>query len=87
MIVRNLLSPTVQKHFSQSLLSKLAIILRVLIMFPWRVVFLALALLSALFGFAEITSTFVGIARILCLIFVILFVVSFLVTPMRWPVT
>jgi uncharacterized membrane protein YtjA (UPF0391 family) len=55
-------------------------------MFPWRLVFLALALLSALFGFAGIASTFVGIARILCLIFVILFVVSFLVKPMRWPV-
>jgi len=54
-------------------------------MFPWSLIFLAFALLSAFFGMAGIAPAAVGIARILCLIFAILFVVSFLVKPVRRP--
>jgi uncharacterized membrane protein YtjA (UPF0391 family) len=48
-------------------------------MLHYSIVFLVIALIAALFGFGIIASTAAGIAKILFLVFLALFVVSFLV--------
>jgi uncharacterized membrane protein YtjA (UPF0391 family) len=45
-------------------------------MLYWAVVFLVIALVAALFGFGGIAETSAGIAQILFIIFLILFVIS-----------
>ncbi len=45
-------------------------------MLYWSLMFLVVALVSAVFGFAGIASTAVGIAQILFVVALILFVVS-----------
>jgi len=45
-------------------------------MLHYAVVFLVIAIIAALFGFGVIASTAAGIAKILFLIFLLLFVVS-----------
>jgi uncharacterized membrane protein YtjA (UPF0391 family) len=47
-------------------------------MFHYAVVFLIIALIAALFGFGVIASTAAGIAKILFMVFLVLFVVSLL---------
>jgi uncharacterized membrane protein YtjA (UPF0391 family) len=47
-------------------------------MLHYAVVFLIIALIAALFGFGVIASTAAGIAKILFLVFLVLFVVSLL---------
>ena len=47
-------------------------------MLHYAVVFLVIALIAALFGFGVIASTAAGIAKILFLVFLVLFVVSLL---------
>jgi uncharacterized membrane protein YtjA (UPF0391 family) len=51
---------------------------KVNVMWPWRRNFLTLGLLWAFLGFVEVAPALVGIARILFLVFIILFVVSYL---------
>jgi len=45
-------------------------------MLRWIIVFLVLAMVAALFGFGGIASEAVGIAKVLFLIFIVLFVIS-----------
>lgn len=47
-------------------------------MLYWAVVFLIIAIIAALFGFGLITAAAVGIAKLLFVIFLILFVLSLL---------
>jgi uncharacterized membrane protein YtjA (UPF0391 family) len=47
-------------------------------MLHYSIVFLVVALIAALFGFGVIASTAAGIAKVLFLVFLVLFVVSFL---------
>ncbi len=48
-------------------------------MLQWALIFLVVALLAAIFGFTGIAVASAGIAKMLFLIFVILFVVSLVV--------
>lgn len=52
-------------------------------MLGWALGFLALALIAALFGFGGIASASAGIAKILFLVFLVLFVASFVVSLVR----
>jgi uncharacterized membrane protein YtjA (UPF0391 family) len=45
-------------------------------MLYWSMVFLIIAIIAALFGFGIIASTAAGIAKILFLIFLVIFVVT-----------
>ncbi len=47
-------------------------------MLHYSIVFLVVALIAALFGFGLIASTAAGIAKILFVVFLVLFVLSFL---------
>ena len=47
-------------------------------MLHYAVVFLVIALVAALFGFGGIAAGAVGIAKILCFVFIILAVLAFL---------
>jgi len=47
-------------------------------MLHYAIVFLVIALVAALFGFGVIASTAAGIAKILFLVFLVLFIVSLL---------
>ena len=47
-------------------------------MLHYAVVFLIIALIAALFGFGVIASTAAGIAKVLFLVFLVLFLVSLL---------
>lgn len=47
-------------------------------MLRWALIFLVIALVSALFGFGGIAATATGIAQILFYIFLVLFLVSLL---------
>jgi uncharacterized membrane protein YtjA (UPF0391 family) len=60
---------------------------RLVVMFHWSYLFLILGLLAALLGFSGVVPALAGLARILTLIFAVLFVVSFLVPEVRRPVT
>lgn len=52
-------------------------------MLGWALGFLAIALLAALFGFGGIASTSAGIAQILFFIFIVMFVVSIVMSLLR----
>ncbi|MGE0666675.1 MAG: DUF1328 domain-containing protein [Sphingomonadales bacterium] len=52
-------------------------------MLYWALVFLVLALVAGLFGFGGIASTAVGIAKILFVVFLVLFVASLLFNALR----
>lgn len=52
-------------------------------MLGWAIGFLAIALLAALFGFGGIASTSAGIAQILFFIFIVMFVVSIVMSLLR----
>ncbi len=45
-------------------------------MISWAITFLIIAIIAGVLGFAGIMTTAVGIAKILCLVFLVLFVVS-----------
>lgn len=45
-------------------------------MLNWMITFFILALIAAVLGFGGLAGTFIGIAKFLALIFVILFVLS-----------
>jgi uncharacterized membrane protein YtjA (UPF0391 family) len=47
-------------------------------MLEWALIFLVVALIAAVFGFGGVASAATGFARVLFLIFIILFVVSIL---------
>lgn len=47
-------------------------------MLNWIVTFFVLALIAAIFGFGGLAAEFAGIAKLLTMLFVILFVVSLL---------
>jgi uncharacterized membrane protein YtjA (UPF0391 family) len=48
-----------------------------LLMFGWMIAFLVLALVAAVFGFGGIAAALVGVAQVLFVIFVVLFVAAF----------
>ena len=52
-------------------------------MLGWVITFLVLALIAALLGFGGIASTFAGIAKILFVIFLALFVLALIVNVLR----
>ena len=52
-------------------------------MLHWALVFLVVALIAAVFGFGGIASTAAGMAQILCVIALVLFVVSLLAGFLR----
>lgn len=52
-------------------------------MLGWALAFLGIALLAALFGFGGIASTSAGIAQILFFIFIVMFVVSLVLSLVR----
>jgi len=52
-------------------------------MLYWALVFLAVALVAALFGFGGVASTAAGFAKILFFIFLILFLVSLVFGGLR----
>ena len=52
-------------------------------MLYWAVVFLVIALVAALFGFGGIAVAAAGIAKVLCFLFVIIFVVTLIMGLMR----
>ena len=53
-------------------------------MLSWAVTFLIIALIAAVLGFGGIAGTAVGIAKILCVVFLVLFIIS-LVMGRRSP--
>ncbi|HAY48717.1 MULTISPECIES: DUF1328 domain-containing protein [Thalassospira] len=52
-------------------------------MIGWAVFCLILALIAAVLGFGGLAGTFVGIAKILFFVFIVLFAVSLLVNALR----
>ncbi|WP_033068884.1 DUF1328 domain-containing protein [Thalassospira australica] len=52
-------------------------------MIGWAIFCLVLALIAAVLGFGGLAGTFVGIAKILFFVFLVLFVVSLLVNAFR----
>jgi len=52
-------------------------------MLYWALVFLAVALVAALFGFGGVASTAAGFAKILFFIFLVLFLVSLVFGGLR----
>ncbi|TVR49187.1 MAG: DUF1328 domain-containing protein [Puniceicoccaceae bacterium] len=54
-------------------------------MLYWAAVFLIIAVIAAVFGFSGIAEASMGIAQILFVIFLILFVVSLLAGLLRRP--
>ena len=55
-------------------------------MLRWAIVFAVLALLAGVFGFGNLAGDFSYIARVLLLVFVVLFVVSLIMGRGRGPV-
>jgi len=47
-------------------------------MLNWIITFFVLAIVAAIFGFGGLAGTFAGVARLLVLVFVVLFVASLL---------
>ena len=45
-------------------------------MLNWAVTFLVIALIAALLGFTSVAGAAIGIAKILCYVFLVLFLVS-----------
>jgi uncharacterized membrane protein YtjA (UPF0391 family) len=54
-------------------------------MLTWALTFLAIAVIAALFGFGVIASASAGIAQIIFLVFIVLFVLSLLFGFVRTP--
>ena len=54
-------------------------------MLRWAIIFLLIALVAALFGFTELYAPAVTIARILVVVFVILFLISLVFGGFRRP--
>jgi len=52
-------------------------------MLRWSVIFLVVALVAALFGFGGIAAAATDIARVLFIIFLVLFVISLVMGMMR----
>lgn len=52
-------------------------------MLYWAAIFLVIALIAALFGFGGIASASVGIAQILFVVFLVLFVATLIVRAVR----
>ncbi|HMQ91826.1 MAG TPA: DUF1328 domain-containing protein [Amaricoccus sp.] len=52
-------------------------------MLYWALVFLAVALVAALFGFGGIASASAGIAQILFFVFIVLFAVALIARALR----
>jgi uncharacterized membrane protein YtjA (UPF0391 family) len=55
-------------------------------MLSWAITFLIIALIAAVLGFGGIAGTAVGIAKILCFVFLVLFIVSLIFGRRRPPV-
>jgi uncharacterized membrane protein YtjA (UPF0391 family) len=55
-------------------------------MLHWAVVFLVIALISAALGFGGLAGTAAGFAKILFLVFLVMFVVSLILGRGRTPV-
>ena len=47
-------------------------------MMSWAITFLVIALIAAVLGFTSIAGTAMGIAKILFVVFLVLFIVSFI---------
>ncbi len=54
-------------------------------MLYWAAVFFVIAVIAAVFGFGEIAGGAVAIAKILFIVFLVLFVVSLLMGLLRGP--
>ena len=54
-------------------------------MLYYAVVFFIVAIIAGLFGFLGIAAAAVGIARILCFVFLVLFIISLLTHVVRRP--
>ncbi|MFH1805490.1 MAG: DUF1328 domain-containing protein [Pseudomonadota bacterium] len=52
-------------------------------MLGWAIFCLVLALAAAVLGFGGLAGTFVGIAKILFFVFIVLFLVSLLINALR----
>lgn len=52
-------------------------------MLKWALIFLAVALIAALFGFGGITTSAAGIAKLLFVLFLVVFVVSLVLGLVR----
>ena len=56
-------------------------------MLNWTLTFLVIAIVAAVFGFGGIAAEATGIARILFLLFIVLFIVSFITGRRTLPPT
>ena len=54
------------------------------IMLGWAITFLVIALIAAILGFGVIAGTAAAVAKVLCVVFIVLFLIS-LVTGQRTP--
>lgn len=54
-------------------------------MLTWAVIFLIVAIIAAAFGFSGIAATSVGIAKVLFVVFIVLFVISLIFGLLRRP--
>ena len=52
-------------------------------MLGWAIVFLVVALIAGVLGFTGIAGTAVGIAKILCAVFLVLFLISLILGRRR----
>lgn len=52
-------------------------------MFRWAIVFILIAVIAGIFGFAGITTNIEGVARVLFFIFTAMFVVSLIAGSLR----
>ena len=52
-------------------------------MLQWAITFLVIALIAAVFGFGGIAGTAVGFAKILFFVFIVLFLISALLSVVR----
>ncbi|MDG4718252.1 DUF1328 domain-containing protein [Thalassospira sp. SM2505] len=52
-------------------------------MLGWAIFCLILALIAAVLGFGGLAGTFVGIAKVLFFVFIVLFAISLLVNALR----
>lgn len=52
-------------------------------MLQWAITFLVIALIAAVFGFGGIAGTAVGFAKILFFVFIVLFLISALISVAR----
>jgi uncharacterized membrane protein YtjA (UPF0391 family) len=55
------------------------------VMLSWAITFLVIALIAAVLGFGGIAGTATGIAKILFLVFIVLFLVSLIFGGLRKP--